>query len=49
MEGNFVTARWNNILSIGLGLVVLFFFIAVLITGVGTASFIGLVVIGGIG
>ena len=41
-------ARWNNILSIVLGIVALCFFIAVLVTGVGLTSFIGLVVIGGV-
>ena len=43
-----MTARWNNILSIALGIVALFFFIAVLITGAGITSFIALVVIGGV-
>jgi len=44
-----MTARWNNVLSIGLGLLALFFLIAVLIVGVDITSFIALVVIGGIG
>ena len=49
MAGNFLTARWNNIFSIVLGLVAVIYFIAVLITGVGITSFIALVVIGGFG
>ena len=48
MKGNFFTARWNNIMSIALGLVTAVYVIVVLIAGVGTASFIGLIVIGGI-
>ena len=35
-------------MSIGLGLVTLLFFIAILVVGAGTASFIALIVIGGI-
>ena len=48
MTSNFFTARWNNIVSIALGLVAAIYVIVVLIAGVGTASFIGLIVIGGI-
>ena len=55
MKGEFLTTRWNNIFSIVLGCVAVFFVIAVL-TGVqvpfaagGKTSFIALVVIGGIG
>jgi len=51
IEGNFVTVRFNNIFSIVLGLVAAIYFIVVLTSTVlgDTASFIGLVVIGGIG
>ncbi len=51
MEGNFVTVRWNNIFSIVLGLVAAIYVIVVLTSTVlgDVASFIGLVVIGGIG
>jgi len=55
MKERFLTTRWNNVFSIVLGLVAVFFFIAVL-TGMkvpfaegGQTSFIVLVVIGGIG
>ena len=50
MEGNFLTARWNNMLSIALGLVAAVYVIVVLIiTMLGdVASFIGLIVIGGV-
>jgi len=55
MKGKFLTARWNNIFSIVLGLVAVFFVIAVLtgmkvpFAGGGETSFAVLVVIGGIG
>jgi len=51
MEGNFATVRWNNIFSIVLGLVAAIYVIVVLTSTVlgDAASFIGLVVIGGIG
>ena len=51
MTGNFLTARWNNIFSIVLGLVAATYVIVVLTSTVlgDVASFIGLVVIGGIG
>jgi len=55
MKGKFLTARWNNIFSIVLGLVAVFFVIAVLtgmkvpFAGGGQTSFIALVIIGGIG
>ena len=51
MTGNFLTARWNNIFSIVLGLVAAIYVIIVLTSTVlgDVASFIGLVVIGGIG
>ena len=51
IEGNFVTVRFNNIFSIVLGLVAAIYFIVVLTSTVlgDAASFIGLVVIGGIG
>ena len=44
-----MTARWNNIFSITLGLVAAIYIIVVLATAVlgEVASFIGLVVIGG--
>ncbi len=48
MTSNFFTARWSNIVSIALGIVAAIYTIIVLIIGVGTAGFIGLVVIGGI-
>ncbi len=49
IKGNFLTVRWNNLFSIALGVVAAIYVIAVLIAGVGTASFIGLIVIGGFG
>ena len=51
MTGNFLTARWNNIFSIVLGLVAVIYVIVVLTSTVlgDAASFIGLIVIGGIG
>ena len=55
MKGEFLTTRWNNIFSIVLGLVAVFFVIAVL-TGMKVpfargdqTRFIALVIIGGIG
>ena len=55
MKARFLTTRWNNVFSIVLGLVAVFFVVAVL-TGMsvpfaegGQTSFIVLVVIGGIG
>ena len=44
----FLTVRWNNVLTLGLGLPALIYAIAVLSTGVlsDTAGFIGLVAIG---
>lgn len=51
MTGTFLTARWNNIVSIVLGLMAAIYIIVVLTSTVlgDAASFIGLVVIGGIG
>jgi hypothetical protein len=55
MKDKFLTTRWNNIFSIVLGLVAVFFVVAVLtgmqvpFAGGGQTSFIALVVIGGIG
>jgi len=55
MKARFSTTRWNNIFSIVLGLVAVFFVVAVLtgmkvpFAGGGQTSFIVLVVIGGIG
>jgi hypothetical protein len=55
MKERFVTTRWNNVFSIVLGLVAVFFVVAVLtgmkvpFAGGGQTSFIVLVVIGGIG
>jgi len=55
MKARFLTTRWNDVFSIVLGLVAVFFVIAVLIgmkvpfAGGGQTSFIVLVVIGGIG
>jgi len=51
MTGNFLTARWNNIFSIVLGLVAAIYVIIVLTSTVlgDAASFIGLVVIGDFG
>jgi len=43
-----MTARWNNRISIALGIVALILIIIVAITGVGITSFIALVVIGGV-
>ena len=48
MTSNFLTARWNNMLSIALGIVTLIVFIAFLVTGVSITSFIVLVVVGGV-
>ena len=48
MMSSFFSTRWNNILSIALGIVALIVFIAFLATGVGITSFIVLVVIGGV-
>jgi hypothetical protein len=48
MANDFYTARWSNIVSIALGIVTAIYATAVLIIGVGTAGFIGLVVVGGI-
>ena len=50
MKGSFLTARWSNILSIVLGLVAAIYVIVVLTSTVlgDAASFIGLIVIGGI-
>jgi len=55
MKAQFLTTRWNNAFSIALGLVAVFFVVAVLtgmkvpFAGGGQTSFIVLVVIGGIG
>jgi len=55
MKARFLTTRWNNAFSIVLGLVAVFFVVAVLtgikvpFAGGGQTSFIVLVVIGGIG
>ncbi len=51
MTGSFLTARWNNKMSIALGLVAAIYVIVVLTSTVlgDVASFIGLVVIGGFG
>ena len=51
MTGNFLTARWNNIFSIVLGLVAVIYVIVILTSTVlgDAASFIGLVIIGGFG
>ena len=55
MKARFLTTRWNDVFSIVLGLVAVFFVIAVLtgmkvpFAGGGQTSFIVLVVIGGIG
>lgn len=50
IKGSFLTARWSNILSIVLGLVAAIYVIVVLTSTVlgDAASFIGLIVIGGI-
>ena len=45
---NFFSARWNNIISIVLGIAALIVFIVSLITGVSVTSFIVLVVVGGV-
>ena len=55
MKARFSTTSWNNVFSIVLGLVAVFFVVAVLtgmkvpFAGGGQTSFIALVVIGGIG
>ena len=51
MADTFLTARWNNIFSIVLGVIAAIYVIVVLTSTVlgDAASFIGLVVIGGIG
>ena len=45
---NFLTVRWNNMLSVGLGLLGVVYVVIVLSTSIlsGNASFIGLVMIG---
>jgi len=48
MTSSFLTARWSNIVSIALGLFTAIYAIVVLIAGVSTEGFIGLVIIGGI-
>ena len=48
MTSSFLTVRWSNIVSIALGLSTVIYAIVVLIAGVGTEGFIGLVIIGGI-
>ena len=47
-EDEFLTVRWNNILTLGLGLILLIYVAVVLSTSVlsDLAAFIGLVVIG---
>lgn len=47
-KGKFLTVRWNNMLSLGLGIPGLIYVIVVLSTSVLSASagFIGLVIIG---
>jgi hypothetical protein len=47
---SFLTARWNNMLSLGLGLITLIYVIAALSASVWSDSggFIGLVIIGGL-
>jgi hypothetical protein len=47
MQGSFFTARWNNIISIALGIVALLFIMISLTVGVSIGSMIGLVVIMG--
>ena len=51
MTGNFLTTRWNNIVSIALGIVAAIYVIVVLTSTVlgDVAGFIGLIVIGGVG
>jgi hypothetical protein len=49
MKESCLTVRWNNLFSIALGVVAAIYVITVLIAGVSTASFIGLIVIGGFG
>jgi hypothetical protein len=46
----FLTVRWNNLLSVGLGLPTLLFVIVTLFTSLlsDNASFIGMVVLGGL-
>lgn len=54
MKASFLTARWNNILSIVLLVIAALFFIVVLsgvlgsFTSADAASFIALIVIGGV-
>jgi hypothetical protein len=49
-KGKFLTARWNNWLTLGLGLPTLIFAVVVLSTSVLSdfASFIGMAVLGGL-
>ena len=51
MTGSFLTARWNNIFSMVLGLVAAIYVIVVLTSAIlgEVAGFTGLVVIGGFG
>ena len=47
-KAKFMTVRWNNLLSLGLGLILLIYVVVVLSTSVlsAWAGFIGFVVIG---
>ena len=45
MQGKFLTAYWNNMISIAFGIVASVYITVSLIVGVNTGSFIGLVVI----
>jgi tetrahydromethanopterin S-methyltransferase subunit E len=45
MQGNFFTARWNNVITIIFGIVALIYILISLIAGVSIGSFIGLVAI----
>jgi hypothetical protein len=49
-KGKFLTVRWNNFLTLGLGLILLFYVAVIVSTSVlsDLAPFIGLSVIGGV-
>ena len=49
-RGKFLTLRWNNMLSLGLGLIVLMYVLAALASGTwsGRDGFIGIAVLGAV-
>jgi hypothetical protein len=49
-KDRFLTVRWNNLLSLGLGLIVLMYVVGAVATGVwsGRDGFIGIAVLGAV-